>query len=77
MFGYVIFQVAMLVVVVVIAVVGWFLWDKRYRGGGAGGAFKPTQEVFRDPTSGKMTRVWEDPATGSREYREEGGPTAR
>jgi len=27
--------------------------------------------VFKDPTTGKMTRVYEDPATGQRQYREE------
>lgn len=69
--GYIAFQVVMLVLVVAIAVVGWFLWDKRYRGGGDAGSFKPTQEVFRDPTTGNLTRVWEDPATGRRQYREE------
>jgi hypothetical protein len=59
-----------LIFVLVFAVVGYFIWDKRYRGGG-GGAFKATGEVFRDPTSGKLTRVYEDPSTGKREYREE------
>ena len=57
-------------IVAVFAVVGYFVWDKRYRGGGAG-SFKPTGEVFKDPTSGKLTRVYEDPSTGKREYREE------
>lgn len=70
MIGYAFLQLAGLVVVIVIAVVGYFVWDRRYRGGGQG-AFKPTGEVFRDPTSGKMTRVYEDPTTGQREYREE------
>lgn len=57
-------------VVIVFAVVGYFVWDRRYRGQD-GGSFKPTAEVFRDPTSGKMTRVYEDPTTGRRQYREE------
>jgi hypothetical protein len=61
----------LLVVVVVVAVVGYLVWDRRrYRGGGQG-SFKSTDEVFRDPTTGKLTRVWEDPSTGRREYREE------
>jgi hypothetical protein len=50
--------------------VGYFVWDRRYRGGDAGN-FKPTGEVFKDPSSGKMTRVYEDPATGRRQYRDE------
>jgi hypothetical protein len=63
-------NLVILVVVLVFAVIGYFIWDRRYRGGGAG-SFKPTDEVFKDPTSGKLTRVFEDPATGKREYREE------
>jgi hypothetical protein len=55
----------------VIAIVTYFVWDRRrYRGGGPGN-FRPTGEVFRDPATGKMTRVWEDPSTGRREYRDE------
>jgi hypothetical protein len=55
---------------VVFAIVGYFVWDRRYRGESQGN-FKPTNEVFKDPTSGKVTRVYEDPATGKRQYREE------
>ena len=58
------------IVVIVFAVVGYFIWDKRYRGQG-GEAYKATGEVFRDPTSGKLTRVYEDPSTGKRQYRDE------
>jgi hypothetical protein len=64
-------QLIILAIVIVFAVVGWFVWDRRYRGQSAG-SFKPTGEVFRDPTSGKLTRVYEDPTTGRRQYREEG-----
>lgn len=71
MTGLVLFQLLSLLVVIVIAVVGYFVWDRRYRGATAGASLKPTGEVFKDPTSGKMTRVYEDPATGKREYREE------
>mgnify|MGYP001374709760 CR=1 FL=1 len=63
-------QLVLLACVVVFAVVGYFVWDHRYRGG-AEGDFKPTQEVFTDPASGRRTRVYEDPATGKRQYREE------
>ena len=63
-------QLIITAVVVVFAVIGYFLWDRRYRGQKQG-AFKPTGEVFKDPTSGKMTRVYEDPATGRRQYRDE------
>ena len=63
-------QLVLLAIVIVVAVVGYFVWDRRYRGHESG-AFRPTGEVFRDPTSGKMTRVYEDPSTGRRQYREE------
>ena len=63
-------QLVVLVIVIVFAVIGYFVWDRRYRGGQSG-AFKPTGEVFKDPTTGKMTRVYEDPSTGQRQYREE------
>ncbi len=59
-----------LVVVALFAIVGYFLWDRRYRGANQG-SLKPTNEVFKDPTTGKLTRVYEDPATGKRHYREE------
>jgi hypothetical protein len=66
-----IINLGFLVGVIVIAVVSWFFIDKRYRGGGVGANLQPTNEVFRDPGSGRLTRVWEDPKSGKREYREE------
>jgi hypothetical protein len=63
-------QLIIFAVVIVFAIIGYFIWDRRYRGE-AQGNFKPTNEVFKDPTSGKLTRVYEDPATGKRQYREE------
>lgn len=63
-------QLVIAAIVLVFAVVGYFVWDRRYRGQQQG-AFKPTAEVFKDPTSGKMTRVYEDPSTGQRQYRDE------
>lgn len=63
-------QPVLLVCVIVFAVVGYFIWDRRYRGQKEG-SFKRTDEVFRDPTSGKLTRVYEDPTTGKRQYKEE------
>ena len=63
-------QLAIFGILVVFAIIGYFVWDRRYRGDSQG-SFKPTGEVFKDPTSGKMTRVYEDPSTGRRQYREE------
>ena len=36
-------------------------------------ALRPTGERFHDPTSGEMLEVWEDPRTGTREYRPASG----
>ena len=65
-------QLVIALLVVGLAIVSYFVWDKRYRGD-AQGAFQPTGEVFKDPTTGKLTRVYEDPKTGSRQYRDEAG----
>jgi hypothetical protein len=64
-------QLVSLVVVIIFAIVGYFVWDRRYRGDSQGN-FKPTNEVFKDPATGRLTRVYEDPSTGKRQYREEG-----
>jgi hypothetical protein len=66
-------QLVIALVVIVFAIVGYFVWDRRYRGANQGN-FKPTNEVFKDPTTGKLTRVYEDPSTGKRQYRDEPGP---
>jgi len=63
-------QIVIFAAVLVFAVIGYFVWDRRYRGN-VDGNFKPTNEVFKDPTTGKLTRVYEDPSTGKRQYREE------
>jgi len=63
-------QLIIFAIVIVFAIVGYFVWDRRYRGQSEG-SFKPTSEVFKDPTTGKLTRVYEDPSTGRRQYREE------
>ena len=34
--------------------------------------FLPTKEVFADPTTGRLMRVWVDPRSGERRYRAEG-----
>ncbi|HEY7926439.1 MAG TPA: hypothetical protein VIG86_03345 [Candidatus Dormibacteraeota bacterium] len=60
---------AAVVLVVVATVIGW----DRYRPGRRGpnlGAH-PTNEVFIDPETGRRMRVWYDPATGAREYRDD------
>ncbi len=44
----------------------------RYRAsvkGSEAGRFQRTDEVFTDPTTGQLTRVWYDQASGRRDYR--------
>jgi len=57
-------------VVVVGAAAALFGWD-RYRSNrkAESESSQPTSEVFTDPASGKLMRVWYDPTTGEREYR--------
>ena len=45
----------------------YVVYDKRYHGSSASG-LRATNEVFRDPSTGKLMRVYEDPRTGAREY---------
>ena len=61
--------VAVVAVGVIAALLGW----DRYRGSAkpSSEAAQPTSEVFTDPASGKTMRVWYNPATGEREYRQE------
>ena len=57
-------------VVVVAAILAFAGWD-RYRPRTPAQRPLPTTEVFLDPVSHRRMRVWIDPATGAREYREE------
>lgn len=61
-----------LVVVVFMTALGW----ERYRPRARPQIALPTTEVFIDPTTHQRTRVWIDPASGVREYREELDTTA-
>lgn len=60
---------AIALLAIMVAVVGW----DRYRPGRAGPSPRahPTDEVFIDPETGRRKRVWFDPATGAREYRDD------
>lgn len=61
--------VALVVLVIACAVVGW----DRYRPGrnGPSPGAHPTPEIFIDPETGRRMRVWYDPSTGAREYRQD------
>lgn len=59
---------AILLVVVVIAVVGWLRLGRHGQSDHPAAAWQPTEESFRDPSSGALMRVWIDPGDGSRHY---------
>jgi hypothetical protein len=56
------------VVVAVVAVVGWVNLRRHGESAVAAADWRRTDEVFRDPSSGRMMRVWLDPADGARHY---------
>ena len=61
---------AVIVVAIVVALAGW----DRYRPGRdrlPSAQAHATNEVFVDPETGMRKRVWFDPTTGRREYRDE------
>ncbi|MEN6391682.1 MAG: hypothetical protein ABFD04_14815 [Syntrophomonas sp.] len=56
---------------VIIALLSWFIWDKRYRinhGTEVPKGYILTTEVFIDPVSGNELKVYYDPKTGERFY---------
>lgn len=62
---------AAVVVALVLALVGFERYRPRHRPVHP----LPTSEVFIDPASHRRLRVWVDPVTGAREYRDEPDPT--
>jgi hypothetical protein len=61
--------VALVVAVMLLAFVGYASGRRAARHvGRRDPRFQPTDEVFRDPASGVLTRVYQDPRTGERRY---------
>lgn len=58
-------------IVLVVALVALVLRWERYRPRHQPVHPLPTGEVFIDPESGRRLRVWVDPLTGARDYRED------
>ena len=76
MAAYVFFWFLVVIVVIGLAIWGFFTWDRRYHGApGPPEQFQATGETFRDPTTQRMMRVYSNPATGERQYREEPPPS--
>ena len=53
---------------VVIAVVGWLQLERHGESSVPAESWQRTDEVFRDPSSGRLMRVWFDDTDGSRHY---------
>lgn len=63
-----------LLVIIVIAVASWLIWDKRFKnkhGQSVPKGFERTNEVSIDPTTQKKLVVYFNPGTGERFYKEE------
>lgn len=57
-----------LVVVLIVGVVGWTKMRRHGEASAPASDWTRTDEVFRDPSSGRLMRVWIDPADGGRHY---------
>ena len=60
--------------IVILAVIAYVVWDKRYRknhGLGVPAGFEKTEEISIDPSNGKRFRVYYNSRTGERFYHEE------
>jgi hypothetical protein len=60
--------VAIVAVLAVVAVVGWARLHRHGQSDVPAPGWQPTDESFRDPSSGRLMRVWIDPGDGSRHY---------
>ena len=57
-----------LAAIALVAVVGWARLRRHGESPTAAPGWQPTAESFRDPSTGRIMRVWVDPADGSRHY---------
>ena len=65
--------VVILVAVLVVAIVGYVGLHRHGESAVAAGDWDRTDEVFRDPSTGRVMRVWLDPVDGTRHYVPEPG----
>jgi flagellar basal body-associated protein FliL len=65
--------VLLLVVLTVAAVVGYVGMRRHGESAVAADGWGRTDEVFRDPSTGRVMRVWLDPVDGTRHYVPEPG----
>jgi len=50
------------------AIIGWATLGRHGESPTPAGDWQPTGERFRDPSTGRLMRVWIDPRDGSRHY---------
>jgi hypothetical protein len=69
--------VVILLAIAIVALVGWMQLRRHGESDVPAESWQRTDEVFRDPSSGRVMRVWHDPADGTRHYVPEpgSGPT--
>ena len=60
--------VVIVLVLLVVAVVGWLRLKRHGESALPSESWQRTDEVFRDPSSGRIMRVWLDPTDGTRHY---------
>lgn len=66
-------QVISILIVIVLGIISWKYYDKRYKKSETKvpSGYIWTEEISIDPTSGKRERVYYNPDTGDRFYKEE------
>lgn len=66
-------QVLSILFLIVLAIISWMYFDKRYKKSETKvpSGYIWTDEISIDPTSGKRERVYYNPDTGDRFYKEE------
>lgn len=66
--------VVQIIAVIAFILLGYFIYDKRFRrnhGTKVEAGFERTEEVNIDPVTGEKTRVYYNPQTGERFYKQE------
>jgi hypothetical protein len=57
-----------IVAIIAVAVIGWLRMKRHGESATAHPDWTSTDEVFRDPSSGRIMRVWIDPTDHTRHY---------
>jgi hypothetical protein len=57
-----------IIVAAAVAIAGWVNLRRHGESTVPAGHWQSTDELFRDPSSGRLMRVWVDPSDGSRHY---------